>query len=316
MRRIAVDTRLWRIARWGLVVLVLAVVVKAAVRTVRGGPGFHNVPFDAWYGDWREVLVATAIFLAFLLGFARPRRPAEWRSAGLYAAFLISLYLLAPALGLPVTAFGMNESHLWAFTLDRLGVLPLRWGVFVVMAISTVLIAGGIGLLAVGWATVYRGRGGLVTGGIYRWLRHPQYAGLILVVIAFNLMWPTLPTLVMAPVLVVMYVRLARREDRKLAERFGWPLAVYAARTPAFVPWARGRLSRDVWPIGWEDDARRDSQGHCSGDVPGGETAGGSRSSEPLCGRRSEAGGDRAMKRSVGVAWTMGNRGRGRRTGQ
>jgi hypothetical protein len=76
MRRIAVDTRFGRIARWGLVALVLAVVVKAAVGMVRGGPGLHNVPFDAWYGDWREVLVASAIFLAFLLGFAgRAARP-------------------------------------------------------------------------------------------------------------------------------------------------------------------------------------------------------------------------------------------------
>ena len=285
------QTRFWRVARWGLVALVLAVVVKAAVATVRGGPGFHNVPFDAWYRDWREVLVATAIFLAFLLGFVRLRRPAEWRSAGLYAAFLISLftemfgvpltiYLLAPALGLPVTAFGMNESHLWAFTLDRLEVLPLRWGVFVVMAVSTVLIAEGLGLLAVGWATVYRGRGGLVTFGIYRWLRHPQYLGLILIVVAFNLMWPTVPTLLMAPVLVVMYVRLARREDRELAVRFGWPFAAYAARTPGFVPGGRGRLDPAVWPLGWEDAAGRDTVGHSSGDVPDGVTSTGPQGAE------------------------------------
>jgi protein-S-isoprenylcysteine O-methyltransferase Ste14 len=233
------------------------------------GPSVHNVPFHEWYGDWGEVAVVTAIFLAFLLGFARPRRRAEWRTAGVYSAFLISLfaemfgipltiYLIAPALGLPATTFGMNESHLWAFALDRLGWLPLRWGVFAAMAVSTILIAAGLGLLMAGWATVYRGRGGLVTAGIYRWLRHPQYLGLMLIVIAFILMWPTLPTLVMAPVLVVMYVRLARREDRELAARFGWGFAAYAARTPAFVPWGRGRLDPAVWPIAWKGDAPLD----------------------------------------------------------
>ena len=288
-------TRLWRIARWTLVALVLAAIVRRVAAILARGPSVHNVPFDEWYGDWREVAVVTAIFLAFLLGFARPRRRAEWRTAGVYSAFLISLfaemfgvpltiYLLAPALGLPVTAFGMNESHLWAFALDRLGVLPLRWGVFLVMAISTVLIAAGLGLLAGGWATVYRGRGGLVTGGIYRWVRHPQYLGLILVVVAFTLMWPTLPTLLMAPVLIVMYVRLARREDRELAARFAWGFAAYAARTPAFVPWARGRLGRDVWPIGWEDDAERDPEGSSSRDAPGGVTAEGSRSTDSRVG--------------------------------
>ena len=285
-------TRIWRVARWALVALVLAAVTKTAVDMVEGGPGFHNVPFHEWYGDWREVTVVTAIFLAFLLGFARPRRRAEWRNAGVYSAFLISLfaemfgvpltiYLLAPALGLPATAFGMNESHLWAFALDRLGVLPLRWGVFAVMAISTALIAAGLGLLAVGWATVYRGRGGLVAGGIYRWLRHPQYLGLILVVVAFNLMWPTLPTLVMAPVLVVMYVRLARREDRELAERFGWAFAAYAWRTPAFVPWGRGRLDWDMQRLDSDGDTGREPTGRSTGDTPGGVTAVGSRGSEP-----------------------------------
>jgi len=95
-------------------------------------------------------------------------------------------------------------------------------------------------LLAVGWATVYGGRKRLVTGGIYRYLRHPQYLGLILIVLAFNIQWPTLPTLLMAPVLIVRYVRLARHEDEELAARFGPRFRAYAARTAAFIPWRRG----------------------------------------------------------------------------
>jgi len=91
-----------------------------------------------------------------------------------------------------------------------------------------------------GWAAVYRGRDGLVTGGIYRWLRHPQYLGLILIVVAFTLMWPTLPTLVMAPLLIFAYLGLARREDRELTARFGDAFRGYAVRTPAFLPsWRR-----------------------------------------------------------------------------
>jgi hypothetical protein len=54
-------------------------------------------------------------------------------------------------------------------------------------------------------------------------------------------MWPTLPTLLMAPILLVMYVRLARREDEELAARFGEAFREYAARTPAFIPGGRGR---------------------------------------------------------------------------
>jgi protein-S-isoprenylcysteine O-methyltransferase Ste14 len=46
----------------------------------------------------------------------------------------------------------------------------------------------------------------------------------------------TLLTLAMFPVLVWMYVRLARAEEREVQREFGGAYAKYAARTAAFIP--------------------------------------------------------------------------------
>lgn len=165
----------------------------------------------------------------------------------MYSAFLISLFVemfgipltifvVAPLFDLRALDFGLNESHLWAFLLDYAGLVPLAWGVYLVMTVSMALIALGLALVAVGWAQVYGARYELRTGGVYRFVRHPQYLGLILVIIALNIQWPTILTLAMAPVLIVMYVRQARREDRELEARFGRAFMSYAGRVPAFVP--------------------------------------------------------------------------------
>jgi len=120
------------------------------------------------------------------------------------------------------------------------------------MVISLTLIVVGLALVAVGWAVVYRARDEFTTRGPYRYVRHPQYLSLISIVIGFNVMWPTLPTLFMTPVLVIMYVRLAHREDEELATIFGESFLRYAARTPAFLPWTRGgRRSADLALADW-----------------------------------------------------------------
>jgi protein-S-isoprenylcysteine O-methyltransferase Ste14 len=237
-----------RYGRTSLLTAVLAVSFLIFLWVLRHLPGtMETVPHEAWYGNWPGVLLASGLFGVFLLGFLRPRRRAEWGNAGLTTAFLISLfaemfgvpltiYLLAPALNLPPQVFGLEESHLWAYLLDRLGLMPLAWGVYAVMVTSVALIVAGVSLVALGWHRVYRGRGTLVTDGIYGRLRHPQYLGLILVVVGFNIQWPTVLTLAMAPVLIVMYLRLARREDRELAAGFGDRFTAYASRVPAFWP--------------------------------------------------------------------------------
>jgi len=110
--------------------------------------------------------------------------------------------------------------------------------------LSSVLIGGGFILLAAAWRVLYAAQRQhtLAVAGPYAHIRHPQYAGFLLILLGFLVQWPTLLTLLMFPILVTMYVRLARREACEVLAEFGETYARYAAITPAFFP----RLGRTV----------------------------------------------------------------------
>ena len=82
----------------------------------------------------------------------------------------------------------------------------------------------------------------LATSGPYSYVRHPQYLGFIMVMFGFLLQWPTILTLAMFPVLTVMYLKLARNEERDSMAEFGEAYKKYAAEVPGFVP----RFSRII----------------------------------------------------------------------
>ena len=200
------------------------------------------------YGLWSLVVINAGVFIIFAFSFALPRTSRDWRSFGAFSAFLIALftemygfpltiYLLSGWLGSRypgVNILSHNGGHLWETLLGWRGdphLNPLH-------LFSNVVIGVGFLILASAWDVLYKAQreGQLATTGPYAHVRHPQYGGFVLIMIGFLLQWPTLLTLVMFPILVTMYVRLARREEREVREAFGDTYARYAAATPAFVP--------------------------------------------------------------------------------
>jgi protein-S-isoprenylcysteine O-methyltransferase Ste14 len=200
------------------------------------------------YGLWFLVVINSAVFIIFAFSFARPRTRRDWRSFGAFSAFLIALF--TEMYGFPLTIyllsgwlssrypgidlFSHNSGHLWEVILGFEGDPHLN----PVHILSLVVIAGGFILLSSAWDVLYKAQREkrLATTGPYAYVRHPQYDGFILIMVGFLLQWPTLLTLIMFPILVTMYVRLARREEREVREEFGEEYARYAARTPTFIP--------------------------------------------------------------------------------
>lgn len=200
------------------------------------------------YGLWALVAINTAIFVIFALSFTRPRTPRDWRSFGAFSAFIVALftemygfplsvYLLTGVLGsrYPATdPLSHDSGHLWN-TLLGLGGDP-HFGPLHIL--SYAFIFGGFFLLSAAWRVLHRAQSAheLATSGPYRRVRHPQYVGFVLIMLGFLLQWPTIPTLLMFPILVFMYVRLARREEREAVSEFGVNYEAYAQATPRFIP--------------------------------------------------------------------------------
>src|SRR3990172_3742630 len=178
----------------------------------------EDVPFG--YGFWSLVAINAALFIIFVLSFLAPVRRREWRSFGLFSAFVIALftemygfpltiYILTAILGSRYPAlnpFSHAAGHLWLTLLGGGALMSVM-----IHLISNGLMLAGLIVMGIGWHRLHKAQGALVTDGIYTWVRHPQYAGLFLITTGMLVQWPTIVTVVTWPVLILVYYRLARR---------------------------------------------------------------------------------------------------------
>lgn len=203
-------------------------------------------------GYWELSIIMVVIASWFLYRYVVPRTWREWSRAGLVQAFIIALY--AEMYGFPLTIYLLSgflgldiplaheSGHLWA---SLFGWGPV--GAMVEMVLGYAFVIFGLSLLIEGWREVWQAsrEGRLATEGLYGLVRHPQYLGIFLAVFGQLVHWPTIPTLVLFPVIVWAYWSLARREEARMVEEFGDAYREYRERVPMFFP--RGGQWGELW---------------------------------------------------------------------
>lgn len=201
------------------------------------------------YGLWSLVILNSLIFILFAYSFTKQSEGKhDWRSLGMFSAFVVAYF--TEMYGFPLTIYLFSGwlashypgvdlySHYNGHLLHTLFGLKGDPHFDIFHILSNILIIAGLLILASAWRVLYQAQKEhkLATMGAYAKVRHPQYDGFVMIMVGFLLQWPTLITLIMFPILVAVYVRLAYREEKEVTKQFGEEYIQYAQKTPAFIP--------------------------------------------------------------------------------
>jgi protein-S-isoprenylcysteine O-methyltransferase Ste14 len=173
--------------------------------------------------EWQIVILNISLFLLLLLPLSF-RRKANWWEYWLVTGFFVSLFI--EMYGFPLTIYFVSK-YTTAFVkcAEKVVNFKLLWvwfGMEVAMVYTSIFIAIGTALIIVWWVTLYRNskKSEVVYTWIYKYSRHPQYLWFILIVFWWFIDWPTLITIIFAPVLIYKYISVCKTEEKEILKKY------------------------------------------------------------------------------------------------
>ncbi|MEL7834656.1 methyltransferase family protein [Fodinibius sp. Rm-B-1B1-1] len=151
-----------------------------------------------------------------------------------FAAYIYSIY------GPGLEALTLSGSTSWLISFFMPHIARVTQSLFITWheVIGMTLFLGGFGAFLAGAAQIYWNKlmkSGAVFGGIYHYIRHPQYLALMISSFGMVLVWPRYLVLFGFVTVCFAYFFLARLEERKCKQRFAG-YEEYCSQTGMFFP--------------------------------------------------------------------------------
>jgi len=186
--------------------------------------------------EWHIVVLNIVLFLLLLIPLSF-RKTTRWGEYGLVTAFFVSLFV--EMYGFPLTIYFASKYFATPVTCAEPLINFQFWGVGFGMELpmlyTLLFITIGTILIIIGWITLYKNskKEIFVTKGIYNYSRHPQYLGFMLIVFAWLIDWPTLITVIFAPILIYKYYKVCVTEEKEILKKHP-EYKKYMEKTPLF----------------------------------------------------------------------------------
>jgi protein-S-isoprenylcysteine O-methyltransferase Ste14 len=163
--------------------------------------------------DTKKALLQSSIVLYFIIAFE------VLIMISPFAGFFYSIFnpVLLKLAAQPSTRW------LSAFYLPHM-VLPQDWFLQFIRVMGSVLFVLGMAVFFVCAGQIYSAKftkKGAVLGGLYAYIRHPQYLALGLAGLGLSILWPRFLTVVLWLLMTIIYYFLAKDEERRMLNAHG-----------------------------------------------------------------------------------------------